>query len=145
MDASVPASALRIATLPLRAVGGVLSLARELASLPAKLAEIAEAIAVLPEIERQLARIEAAIAHAAPISNELRGSLADMPDTVRQLDAAVAQLVGLIDELAGSLARTNGAAAPVEPDLEPIQTSAERVGQLAGRLRLRRRRFARTT
>jgi hypothetical protein len=145
MDGGAPTSALRILTLPLRAAGGALSVARDLAALPARLAEIAEAIAVLPEIQRQLARIEATVAAAAAVPDELRSGMAGMPDTVAQLDAAVARLVALVDELAGSLARIDGAGAPVDPDLEPVQTAADRVGQLAGRLRVRRRRFARAS
>jgi ABC-type transporter Mla subunit MlaD len=137
------AQAARIVALPLTAAGGAFSLIRELAAVPAKLAEIAEALAVLPDIQRQLARIEAAVAAAAPISKDLRESMADMPETVRQLDAAVAQLVALVDDLMGSVDRVDGADAPVDPDLQPVQTAADRVGQLAGRLRVRRRRFAR--
>jgi hypothetical protein len=69
--------------------------------------------------------------------------MAEMPEAVRQLEAAVAQLVALVDDLGGSVARIDGAGPPADPDLEPVQTAADRVGQLAGRLRVRRRKFAR--
>ena len=143
MDGGALASPLRLLALPLRAAGSVLALARDLAEVPVRLAQLAEAVAALPEIERRLTRIEDAIAAVAPLPEELQRSLVDMPETARQLEAAVARLLALLDDAVGSTARIDGAVTSVDPDLEPAQTAAERVGLLAGRLRVRRRRFAR--
>jgi hypothetical protein len=143
MDGGALASPLRLLALPLRAAGSLLALARDLAEVPVRLAQIAETMAAVPEIERRLTRIEGAIAAVAPLPEDLQRSLADMPETARQLEAAVGRLLTLLDEAVGSTARIDGEETPVDPDLEPAQTAAERVGSLAGRLRVRRRRFAR--
>ncbi len=127
MKIGLPGSVLRILGFPLEAAGRALSVMRELAAVPA-----------------QIARLEEAIASASPpLPEEVQAALAEMPETVRQLEVAVAELVASIDEVLRAATRADGdsATAPAEPDLEPVQTAAERVGQLTSRLRVRRRRF----
>ena len=129
--------ALRVARLPLRVTGDALQLVRELRTVPAMLREVAAAMAALPDLERQFARI----ARDTAVLARDTAALTRMEDAVAELSAAMPELMAAIARLerAGGAA-VNGTA----PDPE-LAKAATRVAQIADRfprVRAGRRRFA---
>ena len=129
--------ALRVARLPLRVTGEAVQLVRELRAVPAMMREMAAAVAALPELERQFARI----ARDTAVLARDTAALARMEDAVAELSAAMPELTAAIVRLERAGGTIVNGAVP-DPELANAATRVAQIAERFPRVRARRRRFA---